>query len=67
MSTLLVIAHRLSSVADFDKILVLDHGKLVEFDSPRNLLAREGGVFHELVQRSGDREALQKSILGATP
>ncbi|KAL2269930.1 hypothetical protein VTJ83DRAFT_2114 [Remersonia thermophila] len=36
--TVLVIAHRLSTVADFDKVLVLDKGRVAEFGTPRELL-----------------------------
>jgi len=37
---------------------VLDAGKVIEFDSPANLLAKEGGSFKALVDGSGDCEAL---------
>lgn len=47
-STLIVIAHRLSTIADFDKILVMDDGVGVEFDGPKELLEKEGGVFRGL-------------------
>ena len=40
--TTLVIAHRLSTVIDADQILVMDHGRIVERGSHRELLAREG-------------------------
>ncbi|KAK4197758.1 hypothetical protein QBC40DRAFT_267351 [Triangularia verruculosa] len=36
--TVLVIAHRLSTVADFDRLLVMDKGRVAEFGSPRELL-----------------------------
>ena len=39
--TVIVVAHRLKTVADFDKILVLQDGQIVEFDSPKNLLSRD--------------------------
>ncbi|EGO52804.1 hypothetical protein NEUTE1DRAFT_126249 [Neurospora tetrasperma FGSC 2508] len=39
-TTVLVIAHRLSTVADFDKVLVLDKGRVVEFGAPRELVRR---------------------------
>lgn len=38
--------------------MVLDAGRLVEFDSPSNLLKKEGGFLKSLVDESGDREAL---------
>ena len=63
-TTLLVIAHRLSTIADFDRILVMDAGKAVEFGSPRELLGIEGGVFRGLVSESGEREKLERVILG---
>jgi ATP-binding cassette, subfamily C (CFTR/MRP), member 1 len=39
--TAVVVAHRLKTVADFDKILVLQDGKIMEYDSPGNLLSRD--------------------------
>ncbi|KAH8928683.1 P-loop containing nucleoside triphosphate hydrolase protein [Atractiella rhizophila] len=41
----LTIAHRLQTVIDYDRLLVLANGKVVEFDTPENLLARPDGVF----------------------
>ena len=63
-STLVVIAHRLSTIADFDKILVLDDGRVSEYGSPRALMDIEGGVFRGMVGESGEREKLEKLILG---
>ncbi|KAH9223721.1 P-loop containing nucleoside triphosphate hydrolase protein, partial [Leptodontidium sp. 2 PMI_412] len=40
--TLIVVAHRLSTLTDFDKILVLEHGTAVEFDTPEVLLRTKG-------------------------
>ncbi|KAI4199092.1 MAG: hypothetical protein LQ350_004847 [Teloschistes chrysophthalmus] len=62
-STLIVIAHRLSTIADFDMILLLSDGKAVEYDTPRNLMAKRG-AFWEMVQQSGDRDRLEEIILG---
>lgn len=63
-SSLLVIAHRLSTIADFDRILVLDAGKVVEWGAPRELLEIEGGVFKGLVEKSGEKAAVERVILG---
>ena len=60
-STLVVIAHRLSTVADFDKILVMAEGQAVEFDTPSNLL-RKGGEFCRLVEASGERDKIYAMI-----
>ncbi len=38
--TVIAIVHRLETILDFDKIAVLDHGQLVEFDTPSSLLGR---------------------------
>lgn len=64
-STLLVIAHRLSTIADFDRILVLGDGKVEEYASPKELMEIEGGVFRGMVESSGDREELEKTIFGS--
>ena len=48
--TVLTIAHRLKIVIDYDKILVLDKGQVVEFNSPRVLLAKGDGVFTQFVK-----------------
>ncbi|KAK1475983.1 ABC transporter [Colletotrichum tamarilloi] len=42
--TIIVIAHRLRAVVDFDKVVTLQDGKVVEFDSPKKLL-EDGGTF----------------------
>ena len=63
-STLVVIAHRLSTIADFDKILVLEDGKAVEFGTPRELMEGKVGVFRGMVAESGEKEKLEKMILG---
>ena len=54
MSSLLSIAHRLSTVADFDNILVMGEGHIIEIGSPRELLGIEGSAFQDLVRQSGE-------------
>ena len=51
--TCLVIAHRISTVIDSDKIMVLDAGNLVEFDSPSVLLGRPDSAFTAMVTECG--------------
>ena len=49
-STVLTIAHRLNTIMDYDKVLVLEQGRVVEFDKPEVLLQNENGYFARLVQ-----------------
>ncbi|KAK4880166.1 hypothetical protein RN001_008312 [Aquatica leii] len=51
--TVLTIAHRLHTVMDSDKIMVVNDGKVVEFDRPNVLLQNRNGYFYEMVQESG--------------
>uniref|UniRef100_A0A8D8Y1X0 Probable multidrug resistance-associated protein lethal(2)03659 n=3 Tax=Cacopsylla melanoneura TaxID=428564 RepID=A0A8D8Y1X0_9HEMI len=51
--TVLTIAHRLHTVMDSDKVLVMDAGSLVEFDHPHILLKNEAGIFYGMVEKTG--------------
>ena len=55
--TILTIAHRLNTIMDFDRILVFDDGKIKEFDSPMNLLEKQGGSFRAMVEATGEESA----------
>ena len=57
-STIVTIAHRLQTIIDYDKVLVLDKGKLIEYDSPWELINREEGVFRGMCEMSGDLDNL---------
>ena len=46
--TVLTIAHRIETILDYDRILVLDKGKLIEFDTPKNLLSNGSTIFYSL-------------------
>ncbi|KAK5109510.1 hypothetical protein LTR62_006962 [Meristemomyces frigidus] len=50
--TIITIAHRINTILDSDRIVVLDHGEVKEFDSPSELVKRKG-LFYELVRESG--------------
>jgi ATP-binding cassette subfamily C (CFTR/MRP) protein 2 len=47
--TLITIAHRLHTISDYDMILVLDNGKIIEYDSSSNLLQNKSSVFAAMV------------------
>jgi ABC-type multidrug transport system fused ATPase/permease subunit len=51
-STVITVAHRIKTIINYDKILVLDSGEVKEFDSPTNLLKDENSLFHELYTKS---------------
>ena len=56
-TTLLTIAHRLNTIMDYDLVLVMDAGQAAEYGSPVELLAREDGIFTELVDATGPESA----------
>ncbi|KAJ8954554.1 hypothetical protein NQ318_000788 [Aromia moschata] len=51
--TVLTIAHRLHTIMDSDKVLVMDAGQVCEFDHPYKLLLKPSGIFHGLVLETG--------------
>ncbi|KAI7830130.1 multidrug resistance-associated protein 1-like protein [Kickxella alabastrina] len=48
--TVLTIAHRLGTVMESDRILVMDHGQMAEFNTPEKLLADRNSHFSQLVE-----------------
>lgn len=55
-STVITIAHRLYTVIDSDRILVMDAGVAVEFDEPYSLLQNKNGIFRKMVEALGPHE-----------
>lgn len=59
--SLLVVAHRLSTVIDFDRILVLRDGRVAEFGNPNALVQRPDGVFRAMVMEHGGMDEVKRS------
>ncbi|RKF55054.1 Metal resistance protein YCF1 [Golovinomyces cichoracearum] len=51
--SIITIAHRINTILDCDRIVVLEAGRVVEFDSPENLLKIKDGSFRKLHEESG--------------
>jgi ATP-binding cassette, subfamily C (CFTR/MRP), member 1 len=67
-STVITIAHRLNTIIDYDKIIVMDTGKVVEIGKPVNLLDDTNGFLHHMVKSMGSEAASglrQKAIEAA--
>ncbi|CAL5361919.1 unnamed protein product [Camellia sinensis] len=64
--TMLIIAHRLNTIIDSDRILVLDAGQVMEYDAPEKLLLNEASGFSKMIQSTGAANAqyLHSLVLG---
>jgi len=51
--TVLTIAHRINTIMDCNRVLVLEAGSVVEFDTPQELLNNEGSIFYGLARDAG--------------
>ncbi|KAH9147872.1 hypothetical protein AeRB84_008601, partial [Aphanomyces euteiches] len=60
-STVLTIAHRLDTVLDNDRVMVFDHGELVQCDKPSILVAQGSGIFFELVSEGGYMDKMTRT------
>ncbi|KAF9541718.1 hypothetical protein EC957_002737 [Mortierella hygrophila] len=57
-ATILTIAHRIRTIADFDRVLVMNAGEVAEFDKPLTLMRKEDGLFRSMCERSTELDAL---------
>jgi ABC-type multidrug transport system ATPase subunit len=58
-----LVAHRLRTVIDYDRLIVLDKGNVAELDTPANLIRKKGGIFREMCLKSGSYEELEAIAL----
>ncbi|KAF9526193.1 multidrug resistance-associated ABC transporter [Crepidotus variabilis] len=58
-SLLVTVAHRLRTVIDYDRLIVLDKGQVVEFDTPWNLIQNTNGIFRNMCLKSGSFSELE--------
>lgn len=65
-STVITIAHRLDTIMDSHRVMVLEQGELAEFDTPERLLSNPDGLFSQFVEAHGDEYATHLRTL-ATP
>ncbi|KNE66363.1 hypothetical protein AMAG_11506 [Allomyces macrogynus ATCC 38327] len=59
-ATLLCIAHRTKTIIDFDRVVVLDHGRVIEEGAPLELLQRGDGAFYHMCAESGELDVLYR-------
>jgi ABC-type multidrug transport system fused ATPase/permease subunit len=58
--TIITIAHRINTILDSDRIIVLDRGTVAEFDSPAELVKRKG-LFYDLVKEANLLSSIEES------
>ena len=63
--TVITIAHRLNTIIDSDRIVVMSNGTVLEADSPANLLSNNQSSFYQIVNQSKDAKKLMQFALGS--
>ncbi|KAF9983598.1 hypothetical protein BGZ75_004919 [Mortierella antarctica] len=64
-ATVVTVAHRINTIVDYDRILVMSQGQVAEYDSPRQLLSDPFSAFSSLVSETGAQNAAHlRSLTG---
>ncbi|KAF9284744.1 hypothetical protein BGZ68_004465 [Mortierella alpina] len=64
-STVVTVAHRINTIIDYDRILVMNKGQLAEYDSAYNLLSNPDSIFSSMVAETGAQNAAHlRSLVG---
>lgn len=63
--TVLTVAHRLNTIADYGRVIVMDKGMVVEIGSPHELLIQQG-LFAQMVAHTGRNAKIIKEIAAST-
>jgi ATP-binding cassette subfamily C (CFTR/MRP) protein 1 len=58
-STIVTIAHRLNTIIDYDRVIVMNVGEIAEFDTPKTLLSNSNSIFSSMAK---DANLLQKTF-----
>ena len=53
-SSILTIAHRLDTIIDYNRVLVMNHGEVEELDTPYKLLSNPQSAFHQMIAQGGE-------------
>ena len=63
-NTILTIAHRINTILDYDKILIINDGHNIEYDSPKNLLKKKSESFMDAIKHTfgNDIDSIQKHL-----
>lgn len=53
--TIIAIAHRITKLTMFDRVIVVNAGRIAEFDTPTNLLKNSNSIFYSLYNKASSR------------